>query len=149
MNTALQESLNTVSAGTRNLKKELFLMECPVTPQDNRTEKSALNVLARQVMRLEFEVADLMSTYLSVSCQYPVGRTSKVLDELWTVFVALDEMYRTISVTQESAQDVPIHPAHVKQLQLVWIRLNKKTRQASKQLAEVRLLSHATKYAIH
>ncbi|MBW2108446.1 MAG: hypothetical protein JRI36_07275 [Deltaproteobacteria bacterium] len=150
MNTVLQESVDAVSAGTQTLKRELFLMERPATSDENGTEKDTLDVLARRVMRLEFEVAGLMSTYLSLSYQYPAGQTSQVLDDLWGVFVALDDMYRTINgAQQESSTSMAIHPAQVKQLQLVWVKLNKKTRQASKQLAEVRLLSHAKRYAIH
>lgn len=149
MHPVLQEKLDTVSSGTQMLKRDLFMVEQSHAWDDRTIEEKALAKLISRVIKLEFDVTTLMADYVNISFRYPVGQASDILDELWTVFLVLDEMFLELKVLTKDNAGLCIHPAELKRLQGTWIRLNKFTKQARQRLREVRLLSNSEKRVVH
>jgi hypothetical protein len=140
MNTVLQANIDTVVFETQMLKRDLFLIEQDSMGWGRSSQENAVKQLVKRVMRLEFDVSELMARYLSIGFRYSVGRTTHALDVLWVVFLILDRMSAELKTLHKDANGLSVHPAKVKELQVSWVRLNNLTKQAAKHLAEHKLL---------
>ena len=148
MDTLLNTKIDTIAVGTQMLKRELFLMEqCPGS-QDTTLHENAIELLIKRVMRLQFDVTALMAKYMFADFRRPVGRTSRLLDELWGVFLTLDRMYGTLTMLEKQADGFALHPAELKQLQIFWVRLNRLTKQVKEHLEEGKLLTAGKRWSV-
>ena len=137
MDTLLRTELDTIAVGTQMLKRELFLMEqCPAA-----LHKSIFELLFSQITRLELHVGAFMARYMSAGFSQPMDGASRILEELWGVFLILERMYSTLSMLENQAEGAVLHPAELKQLQICWVRLNRLTKQVKEQLKEGKLLA--------
>lgn len=140
MDTLLRTQICSITVGTQKLKRELFLMEqCPVS-LDTTSQEKGVEPLVRRVIQLEFDVTALMTRYMFPGLRQPVGRVSQILEELWGVFLTLDRMYGTLTMQETQAERSVFHPAELKQLQILWVRLKRLTSQLKKHLEEGTLL---------
>lgn len=148
MHPVLEQELETVATGTQMLKHDLLLMEQGHTSGDRAFEGGMLKNLISQIIQLEFDVATLMANHLSIGFRHPVGRTSQILDRLWTAFLVLDGMYSGLRTLTNGSNGLCIHPAELKRLQISWVKLNKLTKEARSRLADGRLLSGGQTHSI-
>lgn len=141
MDALLHTTFDKITFGTQMLKRDLCLLELQPMAPERISPKNVIEESVRGVMQLQFHVASLMARYLYAGFCQPVGPVSQILDGLWGVFVSLDEMYSALTAPDRQADADGLHPAELKQLQILWIRLNRLTKQAREHLENGQLLT--------
>lgn len=141
MNALMHTKIDKITFGTQMLKRDLYLLELGSMAPERISEETVVEQSVGEVLQLQFDVASLMAGCLYAGFCQPMGQEYQVFEKLWGVFASLDAMYSTLTGPNRQNDAERLHPAELKQLQLVWIRLNRLTRQAREQLQDGELLT--------
>jgi hypothetical protein len=145
MGTLLHIKIGKITFATNLLKPELCQMKRGTIKPDTILQKSVVEHLVRRVLRLQFDVASVMTSSLFAGERQPVGRVAQIFEELWGVFLSLDSLYGTLTTLERQANETGFHPAELKQLQISWTRLNRLAKQIKVHLEGEKFLTAGNK----
>ena len=150
MNALMHTKIDKITFGTQMLKRDLYLLELGSMAPERISQEMVVEQSVGEVLQLQFDVASLMAGCLYAGFRQPMGQAYQIFEKLWGVFASLDVMYSTLTAPNRQNNGKRLHPAELKQLELVWITLNRLTRQAREQLEDGELLSAGKRYeAVH